>query len=76
MDFRLYDSTEIAVENYQSVSHAYEVLLQRENAPDVALDLLEKHIEDFAGESDFSKYSHIYDCIKLEMYLILSGHGY
>lgn len=76
MDFSLYDSTEIAVENYQSVSHAYEVLLQRDNAPDVALDLLEKHIEDFAGESDFLKYSHIYDCIKLEMYLILSGHGY
>ena len=76
LDLSLYDTMDIAVENYRNVNTAFDEFFQRENGPKEALNALQQNAKNLSAIKDPEVYKRILDGMQLELYVVLSAHGY
>lgn len=76
LDLSLYDTMDIAVENYRNVNTAFDEFFQRENGPKEALNALQQNAKNLSAIKDTEVYKRTLDGMQLELYVVLSAHGY
>lgn len=76
LDLSLYDTMDIAVENYRNVNTAFDEFFQRENGPKEALNALQQNAKNLSVIKEPEVYKRTLDGMQLELYVVLSAHGY
>ena len=64
------------MENYRNVNTAFDEFFQRENGPKEALNALQQNAKNLSAIKDPEVYKRILDGMQLELYVVLSAHGY
>ena len=72
----LYDTMDIAVDNFRNVNAAFDEFFQRENGPKEALNALQQNAKNLSAIKDPEVYKRTLDGMQLELYVVLSAHGY